>query len=122
MKHKYPYSLNTDDSGIFNSTITKEILHMYYAIEMSLSDIVISLGKDFTKLTGFFTFNFSFNAENSIDYSFLSIQEKERLQELFWKKMTSIYSIHSNNSDLKDVFLAGRNNGEEIDMSSLYTL
>lgn len=36
----YPVSINTDDSTIFNSTITKEILHMKSALDWSLADVV----------------------------------------------------------------------------------
>lgn len=40
----YPFSLNTDDSGIFNTTITKEILHMKSAIRLTIYDIAYSEG------------------------------------------------------------------------------
>ena len=40
----YPYSLNTDDSGIFNTTITQEIFHMKNAIQLSILDIAQTQG------------------------------------------------------------------------------
>lgn len=44
MAMNYPFSINTDDFGIFDTTITSEILHMTHAIELSLNDILAMEG------------------------------------------------------------------------------
>ena len=41
---RYPFSLATDDSGIFNTDITSEIKHMASAIEFNLSDLILIQG------------------------------------------------------------------------------
>eukprot|EP01040_Poterioochromonas_malhamensis_P001206 gene1206-1279_t len=103
LKHNYPFSLNTDDSGIFSSNITQEILHMYYAIEMRLIDVVRSL-------------------ESSIEYAFIPGEEKRELQDRLWKGLIQLYSVYNRNEDLKELFAVTNSNGDEVDMSSLYTM
>lgn len=36
----YPISIHTDDSGIFNTTLTKEFLHIMHALNLNLLDVV----------------------------------------------------------------------------------
>ena len=42
---RYPISINTDDRGIFDSSLTKELLHVKDAMELDLADLVQILGK-----------------------------------------------------------------------------
>jgi len=36
----YPISIHTDDSGIFNTTLTKEFLHILHALNLKVFDII----------------------------------------------------------------------------------
>lgn len=44
LKLQYPISINTDDRGIFNTTLTKELLYVKDAIGLDLADMVQILG------------------------------------------------------------------------------
>jgi adenosine deaminase len=41
----YPVSINTDDRGIFNTTLTEELLSVKDALRLDLADIVRIVGK-----------------------------------------------------------------------------
>ena len=41
----YPISLNTDDRGVFNTTLTQELLHVQKSMGLDIADIVKILGK-----------------------------------------------------------------------------
>jgi adenosine deaminase len=41
----YPFSLYTDDTAIFNTTITQEILHMKNALDWTMADVIQIQGK-----------------------------------------------------------------------------
>ena len=41
---RYPISINTDDRGIFDSSLTKELLHVKDAMQLDLADLVQILG------------------------------------------------------------------------------
>lgn len=41
---QYPISINTDDRGIFNTTLTKELLYVKDAMGLDLADMVQILG------------------------------------------------------------------------------
>jgi len=42
---RYPISINTDDRGIFDSSLTKELLYVKDAMQLDLADIVQILGE-----------------------------------------------------------------------------
>lgn len=95
----YPLSLNTDDSGVFNTTLTQEILHIKYAINLSLEDIIFVL-------------------HQSVDYAFITEKERARLEKIFWKRVKGIVD---SNPKLELDF--SRLKGEDdVDMSHLYTM
>jgi hypothetical protein len=41
---KYPFSINTDDSGIFSTSISKELLHLHTSFNFDIDKIIDVLG------------------------------------------------------------------------------
>lgn len=72
----YPISINTDDRGIFNTTLTEELLHVMHAIGLDVADVV------------------EIEAE-SIEQSFASPGEKAILRERFWRDINTLLQDHA---------------------------
>jgi hypothetical protein len=119
LKSSYPFSLNTDDSGIFSTTISSEIQHMFYAVGMDIGDIIRSEGIIFCIiLVPLFD---GFSTENSLSYAFVNDHERNQLSASFWNRMTVLAHSHPQIKELTKS-LEEENKKDEMDMSSLYTM
>lgn len=78
-----PISLNTDDIAIFNTTLTKEILHMMYALDWTVRDIV------------------SIQA-HSLPYVFASPSEKAWITHTFWQQLSIVQQEYNHKDDQAD--------------------
>lgn len=98
----YPFSINTDDSGIFSTNITTEISHVMLAFDLNLPDIV--------RITG-----------QSIQHAFVSSAERAILRERFSSEIDQLaqqYPQYELNVDL----LTTAAPSVQMDMSHLYTM
>lgn len=117
---RYPISINTDDRGIFDSSLTKELLHVKDAMALDLADIVQILGQhSITFLahrlvvhqpyicgtTRCVFYNCSkctqqlhrfFFTGSTIDQTFATDAEKEALKKRFW---TTVQQLVGENKD-----------------------
>lgn len=66
-----PISLNTDDTAIFNTTLTKEILHMMYALDWQPRDILLIQAR-------------------AIPHLFASPAEKASVARHFWQEVARV--------------------------------
>jgi adenosine deaminase len=41
----YPVSINTDDRGVFNTTLTEEIVHVKNVLQLDMSEVVELIGE-----------------------------------------------------------------------------
>lgn len=104
---RYPISINTDDRGIFDSSLTQELLHVKDAMQLDLADIVQILGALGSILAAAilatialsFTYPFFFfvnTTGSTIDQAFATDAEKEALKKRFW---TTVQQLVGDNKD-----------------------
>lgn len=99
MSLHYPISINTDDSGIFNTTLTQELLHVVLGMDVSVPEVwkmqVVAL-----------------------EYAFVSQSERIMLKKKFRMLAKEIFS----DEELEEVLGLEEGEPKEIDMSHLYTM
>lgn len=71
-----PISLNTDDTAIFNTTLTKEILHIMYALDWEPKDIAILQAR-------------------ALPFIFASPKEKAEITHRFWSELARLQQLLS---------------------------
>ena len=119
IKHSYPFSINTDDSGLFSTSLTKEITHMFDAIDDLTIFQLLEMEGNITLLSTEYSLNnrlSSYILENSILAAFLGEEEKKSRLELFQKKVLALAQKYPENAEIKRYL-----DGAEMDMSALYT-
>lgn len=67
----HPISLNTDDTAIFNTTLTKEILHMMFALDWQPRDIALIEARALTHI-------------------FAKREEVQMVRDQFWSVLTAL--------------------------------
>lgn len=67
----HPISLNTDDTAIFNTTLTKEILHMMFSLDWQSRDIALMEAR-------------------ALSYLFATPDEVQTVRDQFWSVLTSL--------------------------------
>lgn len=116
----HPFSINTDDSAIFNTTLTREILHMAHALSWSSGEVLQLQAR-------------------SLKHIFASPAERGQVAAHFWSMVTALQEEDQREPSGSDTGVVS--NGLEgiteesvaesdghgfvksdIDMSSLYTM
>mmetsp|Transcript_6915 Transcript_6915/g.11528 ORF Transcript_6915/g.11528 Transcript_6915/m.11528 type:complete len:411 (+) Transcript_6915:97-1329(+) len=101
-KHKYPMSINTDDRGIFNTTLTLELLHTKTVLNLDMAEMVDLIGSMITQ-------------------SFASEKEKIFLKDRYWKQINDL--IEETKKENQAMFTPTKNSVKQMaDMSYLITV
>lgn len=117
MAMDYPLSINTDDAGIFNTSLSKELLHMVTSLKLKVVDAVQLSCEIHTTTDRDPDLNPTNSAVSAIDQSFASEEERLLLKERFWSGIDATLKAFS----IKDIESL-RAGPVEMDLSSLYTL
>eukprot|EP01031_Cornospumella_fuschlensis_P025678 gene25677-31011_t len=99
MSLHYPVSINTDDSGIFSTTLTQEILHVVLGMDVSLADILRM-------------------QVTAVEYAFVSSSERSTLRKTLRLLASELFAEEV----IEEVFGSEEGEPKEIDMSHLYTM
>lgn len=100
MSLHYPISINTDDSGIFSTTLTQEMLHVVHGMDVAVVQLL--------KMQAV-----------ALDYAFVSPSERTALRKKLRLAAREVFAEEALQEAL------GLEEGEEpkeIDMSHLYTM
>jgi len=94
----YPVSINTDDRGVFNTTLSEEIVHVKNVLQLDMSEVVELIA-------------------STISQTFASAEEKVLLSDRFWREVNKLIE-----SETGGVFTPKKSIKHMHDMSYLITV
>lgn len=95
----YPISINTDDRGIFATSLTDELLHVKNAFGLSVVDIIEILGRCHCPAYCCL----SVSIASTVDQTFASTEEVEAIRTRFWRLLNDIANDLIDNKKVSQV-------------------